>query len=260
MTFSLTSILPLPDMLALGWFFLCWVGYAWYADHRRWGTRELASVLHEYRLRWMRRVLERENRIADTVVLQTVMRSDNLFITTTLFIIAGLISSLGAVDRVQAMVSGIGFIALSSRETLEVRLLVLIGIFVFAFFKFTWSLRQFTHADAVRLGADAGGEGCAGPRRFRAARGDDGDARFRQLQPRAARVFFRAGGAGVVHPALGAGAGDVLGGGGALLARQPFGDAGHAGRAGDGEGTALRRGWRSYTARPGFRVKPGMTN
>ena len=115
MTFSLTSILPLPDMLALGWFFLCWVGYAWYADHRRWGTRELASVLHEYRLRWMRRVLERENRIADTVVLQTVMRSDNLFITTTLFIIAGLISSLGAVERVQAMVSGIGFIAVSDR-------------------------------------------------------------------------------------------------------------------------------------------------
>ena len=49
------------------------------------------------------------------------------------------------------------------------RLLVLIGIFVFAFLKFTWSLRQFTHPDAVRLGADAGGEGRAGPRRFRAA-------------------------------------------------------------------------------------------
>ena len=35
------------------------------------------------------------------------------------------------------MVSGIGFIAVSSRETVELRLLVLIGIFVFAFFKFT---------------------------------------------------------------------------------------------------------------------------
>ena len=65
MAFSLTSILPLPDMLALGWFFLCRVGYAWYADHRRRGTRELAGVLHEYRLRRMRRVLERENRIAE---------------------------------------------------------------------------------------------------------------------------------------------------------------------------------------------------
>ena len=46
---------------------------------------------------------------------------------------------------------------------------MLIGIFVFAFFKFHWSLRQLTHADAVCLGADAGGEGCAGPGRFRAA-------------------------------------------------------------------------------------------
>ena len=65
MAFSLPSILPLPDMLALGWFFLCWVGYAHYADQRRWGTRELASELHAYRLRWMTRVLERENRIAE---------------------------------------------------------------------------------------------------------------------------------------------------------------------------------------------------
>lgn len=65
MAFSLTSILPLPDMLARGWFFLCWVGYAYYADQRRWGTRELASVLHAYQLRWMTRVLERENRIAE---------------------------------------------------------------------------------------------------------------------------------------------------------------------------------------------------
>ena len=32
MNSPLPSILPLPDMLALGWFFLCWVGYAHYAD------------------------------------------------------------------------------------------------------------------------------------------------------------------------------------------------------------------------------------
>ena len=61
------------------------------------------------------------------------------------------------------MLPGIDFIAVSSREMLEVRLQVLIGIFVFAFFKFHGSLRQLTHADAVCLGADAGGDGCAGP-------------------------------------------------------------------------------------------------
>ncbi len=71
MNSPLPSILPLPDMLALGWFFLCWIGYAYYADQRRWGTRELASVLHAYRL-------ERENLIADTVVLQAVNCPDSV--------------------------------------------------------------------------------------------------------------------------------------------------------------------------------------
>lgn len=140
----LQSVLPLIDALALGWFFFCWISYACYADMRREGRLNLASVLHEYRLRWMTRVLERENRIADTVVLQTVMRSDNLFITTTLFIIAGLISGLGTIDRVQTMVSGIGFIAVSPHETWQLKMLILIGIFVYAFFKFAWSLRQFS--------------------------------------------------------------------------------------------------------------------
>ena len=36
--------------------------------------------------------------------------------------------------------------------------------------------------------------------------------------------------------------GNVLGDGGALLARQPFANTGHAGRAGDGQGTALVEG------------------
>jgi uncharacterized membrane protein len=145
------------------------------------------------------------------------------------------------------MVSGIGFIAVSSRETLEVRLLVLIGIFVFAFFKFTWSLRQFTHADAVRFGADAGGEGCAGPGRFRA--GIDAGAMmvthgFASFN-RGLRAYFfgLAALAWFIQPwAFVLATSWVV----AVLywARQPFGDAGDAGRAGDGEGAALRRGWR----------------
>ena len=77
MTFTLPPILPLVDTLALGWFFLCWIAYAYYAYKRRSGKLSLAGVLNEYRLRWMTRVLERENRIVDTVVLQTVMRSDS---------------------------------------------------------------------------------------------------------------------------------------------------------------------------------------
>lgn len=77
MTFTLPPIVPLVHTLALGWFFLRWIAYAYCADKRRSGKLNLAGVLNEYRLRWMTRVLERENRIVDTVALQTVMRSDS---------------------------------------------------------------------------------------------------------------------------------------------------------------------------------------
>ena len=149
MTFALPPILPLLDALALVWFFLCWVGYTYYADRRRWGTRELASALHEYRLRWMKRLLQRENRIADVAALTSMLGSDNLFATATLFILAGLVTILGAIDQVQTVASGISFIAASSRETWEIKILVLVGIFVYAFFKFAWSLRQFNFAQVL---------------------------------------------------------------------------------------------------------------
>ncbi|MBM3565028.1 MAG: DUF599 family protein [Alphaproteobacteria bacterium] len=139
------SILPLPleDALALAWFFACWAGYAYYADHSRWGTRELTSVLHDYRLRWMRRMMERDNRIADAAIIAALLRSNNLFITTTLFILAGLVTILGTIDRAREVAAGLFFIAPAPREVWELKVLLLIGIFIYAFFKFVWSLRQF---------------------------------------------------------------------------------------------------------------------
>lgn len=142
------SSLPIPsaDALVLAWFFLCWAGYAYYADHSRWGTRELASILHDYRLRWMRRMLERDNRIADAAIIAALLRSNNLFTTTTLFILAGLVTVLGTIDRAREVAEGLFFVAPAAREAWEIKLFVLIGIFVYAFFKFAWSLRQFNFA------------------------------------------------------------------------------------------------------------------
>lgn len=135
--------LPLHDALALGWFFVCWAGYSYYADHSRWGTRELASILHDYRLRWMKRMLGRDNRIADAAIVAALLRSNNLFTTTTLFILAGLVTVLGTIDRAREVAEGLFFIAPAAREVWEIKFMILIGIFVYAFFKFAWSLRQF---------------------------------------------------------------------------------------------------------------------
>ena len=166
----IVSPLPLFDALALGWFFACWVGYAYYADHSRWGTRELASVLHDYRLRWMKRLLERDNRIADVAVVAALLRSNNLFITTTLFILAGLVTMLGTIDRARELAAGLFFIAPAAREVWEIKFMVLGGIFVYAFFKFVWSLRQFNFSLVLIGSAPMPGELVAPDRADFAAR------------------------------------------------------------------------------------------
>ena len=135
--------IPLADLLALAWFLGCWGGYTLYADHLRWRSRELATVLHRYRLRWMQRMLRREARIADVTIIAALIRSDTLFITTTLFILAGLVTVLGAVEKAREVVSTLAFAVQASSELWEIKLLIEITIFVYAFFKFAWSLRQF---------------------------------------------------------------------------------------------------------------------
>ena len=59
----------LPHLIAVAWFVLCWVGYTRYASWRGRDTACLASVLHLYRQDWMRRMLLRDNRIADANVI-----------------------------------------------------------------------------------------------------------------------------------------------------------------------------------------------
>lgn len=57
-------------LLAALWFILCWGGYTRYATWKVRDTACLASVLHLYREDWMRRMLLRDNRIADASVIR----------------------------------------------------------------------------------------------------------------------------------------------------------------------------------------------
>ncbi|MCK0106328.1 DUF599 family protein [Marinobacter sp. S0848L] len=54
------------DILALLWFLICWGGYTWYSKKRAQTHPCLSNSLDLYREDWMRVMLKRENRIADT--------------------------------------------------------------------------------------------------------------------------------------------------------------------------------------------------
>lgn len=139
------------DIAALLWFVCCAVGYTWFADYRR-AAVGLMGATARHRLAWMERMLERENRIVDTTLVATMSNSVSFFAQTSIFILGGLIAMLGAQDRVREVVAEVPFASASSGRLWEAKIALLVIIFVFAFFKFTWSLRQFNYL-VVLIGA-----------------------------------------------------------------------------------------------------------
>lgn len=137
------------DVIAFVWFFTCWAGYSLFADRWRRGGRSLVTVMDQYRSIWMRRMMERENRVVDTHIIGSVMRSVSLLASTSIFIVAGLIAVLGATDEARSIATTLPFTVETTAQMWEVKILSLLSIFVFAFFKFAWAMRQSNHALVV---------------------------------------------------------------------------------------------------------------
>jgi uncharacterized membrane protein len=140
------------DLAALVWFFLWWIGYSRFAEWRARRKPSLLSMMWKYRRDWWVRIIERELRMIDTSILANLSNSATFFASTTLLILGGLLALLGTTEQVSAVVRGLPFNQQISQTGWELKILLLVGIFVYAFFKFTWSLRQFNVA-SVLVGA-----------------------------------------------------------------------------------------------------------
>ena len=141
------------NMLAFVWFLVCFKGYNAYSKKRARDTHCLASVMHSYRLEWMTRMLHREVRIADTTAIANLERSVSFFASSTMLILAGLMTVLGSTEKAIDVVGDIPFASHATKAEWELKLLVLIGLFIYAFFKFTWSLRQYGFTSVMMGGA-----------------------------------------------------------------------------------------------------------
>jgi len=142
----------LTHLLAAAWFIVCWAGYTRYATLKARDTACLASVMHLYREDWMRRMLLRENRIADASVIGNLERNASFFASSTLIILAGILTVLGASDRAVSLLADLPLVQQASQGLAEVKLLCLALVFVYAFFTFSWCMRQYNFA-AVLIGS-----------------------------------------------------------------------------------------------------------
>ena len=137
------------DVVALAVFVGAWIGYAAFAERHSRTVPSLHTQMDRYRREWMLRMIERDNRMTDVNIMRTLTRSSQFFASTTMLVLGALIALTGYLQQALDVVSTLPFTVRASARLLEVKILVLVVIFTYAFFKFSWSMRQLGQASTL---------------------------------------------------------------------------------------------------------------
>ena len=180
MAIKVMGLLPWTDWAALAAFFVGWIGYAVFARRRSTMQPSLLDITNQIRRQWMLQSTYREVRVVDGIVIQSLSTSPSFFASTTILIIGGLLAVLGTTEKASELVREIPFAARTSVLVFDMKIVLMVGIFVYAFFRFTWSLRQYTFG-ALLVGSLPESDDLA-------AMGEQADAVRQAFAERAGRV------------------------------------------------------------------------
>ncbi len=149
---KIIQLLPWADWVALGFFVVVWIGYAVFAKHWSDGKHSILAMTNRYRHLWMLQTTARDPRMLDGIITQTLSATPAFFCSTSILILGGLFALLGTTDKAAELVREIPFAEQTPILVFEFKILVLVVIFVYSFFRFSWSMRQYTFV-ALLIGA-----------------------------------------------------------------------------------------------------------
>ena len=145
-------VFPLWDWAALAFFLTCWVGYTILVDHSPLRRRSIAAAMAVHRRRWMREMLGRDLRMVDTQILGNLVTGIGFFASTAILMIGGLFAILGAADQAIEALGHIPLADAPTREEWTLKVLLMVGMFIYAFFKLAWSFRLANYT-SILVGA-----------------------------------------------------------------------------------------------------------
>ena len=140
------------DVVSLGWFMIAWAIHAFIVESSEWRKQSLNYRMDLERRDWMRAMLGREVRIVDTQIMASLHQGTAFFASTSLFAIGGALALLRSSDEVMDIFRALPFAMQTSRTVFEIKVVGMLVIFVYAFFKFAWSYRLFNYV-AIQIGA-----------------------------------------------------------------------------------------------------------
>ena len=135
------------DWSGVALWLLSWSVYGAWAARSSLNNPSLMGTVAHYRRTWMRETFKRENRITDSALVNSLMQSATFFSSTTVLILGALFAVLGSIERnptdILDVVKSLPLARVVSQQLLEIKVLLLALVFVYAFLRFTMSLRQF---------------------------------------------------------------------------------------------------------------------
>ena len=141
-----------PDLVAVLWFCAAIFGYGTVAGYGPFERRSIVGAIQRQRERWLLNMASRDGRIVDAHLLGGLAQGNAFFASTSALIIGGLTAMMGSGDKVQVLLERIPHVAKSSAVLFELKVILLITIFIYAFFKFAWAFR-LSHYASIMIGA-----------------------------------------------------------------------------------------------------------
>ena len=140
------------DLIALFTFLICCFGYTWFAKKKAKTTNCIARCLHQHRIHWMYEAITREVRVGEAALLSNLERNIAFFASSTLLILAGLLTLFSQIDALEAVIASLPYADFVNHLAIQLKLGLLTFIFVLSFFQFTWSMRLYGFVN-VMMGA-----------------------------------------------------------------------------------------------------------
>jgi len=137
------------DIAAAAWFLFAWFGFNFLIDISPLRKKTLSFAMDEYRRGWMTSMCAREVRIMDTAIMGGLQQGTAFFASTSLLAIGGGFALLDATDRILQVAGDLSIPVADSRALWEIKVLGLMLIFAYGFFKFGWAYRLFNYASII---------------------------------------------------------------------------------------------------------------
>lgn len=129
-----------------------WLIHTWVINNSPFTQYTISYKMRVFREQWMLNMVRREIKMVDALIQNTLQYGVLFFASTSILVIGALMAGLGASDQAVALLHELPFAAQTSRAAWEIKVLLVVFIFTFAFFKFAWSYRLFNYV-MIMLGA-----------------------------------------------------------------------------------------------------------